>query len=154
MSTITHLLWQCSSRSIMKVCQAFSLLSASSAVGIRAKQRVMTSRASQHTCSSSASGSLPALVCGISHITGVNIESDSYQSITHWVSSNIGKNQNLLIDLADLLIRTEDMLNRAAARSPDYLLNCSNDTDIWDILGGLEEVLGTGIGRQTKTTEP
>lgn len=58
----THLLWQCSSKSMMKVCQAFSLLSVSKAVGMRAKHSVITSKASQHTCSSSPSGSLAAFV--------------------------------------------------------------------------------------------
>lgn len=58
----TYLLWQCSSKSMMKVCQAFSLLSVSRAVGMRAKHNVITSRASQHTCSSSPSGSFAAFV--------------------------------------------------------------------------------------------
>lgn len=49
----------------MNVCQAFSLLRASKAVGIKAKHNVITSNASQQTCSSSKSGSLPALVCKI-----------------------------------------------------------------------------------------
>lgn len=48
---------------MMKLCQAFSLLSVSRAVGIRAKHSVITSKASQHTCSSSPSGSLAAFVC-------------------------------------------------------------------------------------------
>lgn len=47
---------------MMKVCQAFSLLSVSSAVGMRAKHSVITSKASQHTCSSSPSGSFAAFV--------------------------------------------------------------------------------------------
>jgi len=49
----------------MNVCQAFSLLRVSKAVGIKAKHNVITSIASQQTCSSSKSGSLPALVCKI-----------------------------------------------------------------------------------------
>lgn len=49
--------------------------------------------------------------------------------------------QHLLVDLADLLVRAEDVLDRATSGSPDYLLNRSNDADIWDVLGGLEEVL-------------
>lgn len=59
----TYLLWQCNSKSMINVCHAFSLLSASSAVGIKAKHRVITSNASQQTCSSSMSGSFPAFVC-------------------------------------------------------------------------------------------
>ena len=44
------------------VCQDFSLLRASRAVGIRAKHNVITSNASQQTCSSSMSGPLLALM--------------------------------------------------------------------------------------------
>ena len=60
---------------MMKVCQAFSLLRVSRAVGMRAKHRVITSRASQHTCSSSPSGSLAALVCS----------KNQSQEAFHWV---------------------------------------------------------------------
>ena len=63
-TTITYLLGQCNNKSMINVCQAFSLLSASRAVGTRAKHRVITSNASQQTCSSSTSGSwLGLLVC-------------------------------------------------------------------------------------------
>lgn len=58
----TYLLWQCRSKSMIKVCHAFSLLSVSRVVGVRAKHNVITSKASQHTCSSSPSGSLAAFV--------------------------------------------------------------------------------------------
>lgn len=78
--TKTYLLWQCNSKSIINVCHAFSLLSASSAVGIKAKHRVITSRASQQTCSSSMSGSFPAFVC------------ENKQECTKWVQKTIPRN--------------------------------------------------------------
>lgn len=78
--TKTYLLWQCNSKSIINVCHAFSLLSASSAVGIKAKHRVITSSASQQTCSSSMSGSFPAFVC------------ENKQECIKWVQKTIPRN--------------------------------------------------------------
>lgn len=57
---------------MINVCHAFSLLSASNAVGIKAKHKVITSKASQQTCSSSMSGSLPAFVCKVNQMNSMN----------------------------------------------------------------------------------
>lgn len=65
----------------MNVCQAFSLLRASKAVGIKAKHNVITSNASQQTCSSSKSGSWPALVCKI--IAKDKLSRDTFQKTSY-----------------------------------------------------------------------
>lgn len=62
-------------------------------------------------------------------------------SLTRCIFPRWCMKQNLLVDLADLLVRAEDVLDWATSRSPHYLLNRSNDTDIRDVLGGLEKVL-------------
>lgn len=63
----TYLLGQYNSKSMTNDCQDFSLVSESKAVGIKAKHNVITSKASQQSCSSSTSGLLLVLaVCNIS----------------------------------------------------------------------------------------
>lgn len=70
-------------------------------------------------------------------------------------------NTHLLINLADLFIRAEDQLHSATARGPDDLLYGPNDTDVWEVLRSLEEVLfrrarkaTTTMKQVTKTNNP